>query len=129
MRSHGTAMANSAKSIVNTYQKKKQVNLGIYHGFIMICRGFTCWDLPRSCSDLSWIDRVYHCIAIIYVSFSWVYHCFIGIDHGFTMALLRFAMILQWFSYPGFIIVLLSLTMTLYCLHGFTGMYHGSAGF
>ena len=57
MRSHGTAMANSAKSMVKTYQKT-MVNFGIYHGFIMICRGFICWDLPRSCSDLSWIDWV-----------------------------------------------------------------------
>ena len=94
MRSHGTAMANSAKNMVKTYQKN-MVNLGIYHGFIMICCGFTCWDLPRSCSDLTWIDWVYHCIAIIYVSFSWFYPCFIGIDHGFTMALLGLAMFLQ----------------------------------
>ena len=112
MRSHGTAMANSAKNMVKTYQKN-MVNLGIYHGFIMICRGFICWDLPRSCSDLSWIDWVYHCIAIIYVSFSWVHPCFIGIYHGFTMALLGLAMFLQWFSYPGFTIVLLSLTVAL----------------
>ena len=41
MRSHGTAMANSAKSMVKTYQKT-MVNFGIYHGFIMIGRGLIC---------------------------------------------------------------------------------------
>ena len=39
MRSHGTAMANSAKSIVNTYQKKKG-KLG---------------DLPWFYYDLPWL--------------------------------------------------------------------------
>ena len=60
MRSHGTAMANSAKKH-GKHLTKNHGKLGIYHGFIIfICRGFICWHLPRSCSDLSWIDWVYH---------------------------------------------------------------------